>query len=79
MKKFFLVGAVALSALFGIGAEAAPVAGLAAVQTGVSDSGDLQKVFYRRGHWYRHGYYGHYGWWRYHHRYYGGYRRYGRW
>jgi hypothetical protein len=81
MKKILLVAAVASGALFGIGAQATPVAGLATIQTEASQSGAVQKVYYRGGwrrgygRWgYRHGYYGRYDRWgyRYH-------RGYGRW
>jgi hypothetical protein len=75
MKKFLLVGAVAFGALFGISAQATPVAGLATIQTEASQSDALQKVFYRgwrHGYgrsgyrrWYHHGYYDHYGRWGY--------------
>jgi hypothetical protein len=83
MKKFLLVAAVASGALFGIGAQAAPVAGLATIQTEESQSGAVQKVYYRGG-WhhgygrggYGRGYYGRYGRWGYRRGYYDGY---GRW
>jgi hypothetical protein len=76
MKKLLLIGAVAFgAALSGITAQAAPVAGLATIQTEAAQSGDLQQVRWRGGRGWR-GYRGYRGRWGYGYRrgYYGGYR-----
>jgi hypothetical protein len=76
MKKFLLVSAAALGVLFGVGAQAAPVAGLVAIQAEAAQDGAVQKVRYHGGHYGHYGYgrYGHHGYGRYGH----GYGRYGR-
>jgi opacity protein-like surface antigen len=75
MKKFLLVSA-ALGVLFGVGAQAAPVAGPVAIQAEAAQDGAVQKVRYHGGHYghYDYGHYGHYGYGRYGHY---GYGRYG--
>jgi hypothetical protein len=59
MKKFLLVTAAALGVLFGVGAQAAPVAGPVAIQAEAAQDGAVQKVRYHGGG--GHGRYGHYG------------------
>ena len=62
MKQFLLVGAVAISTLFGAAAEAAPVTGPAAIEA--AQGTVVQKVWGHGGYGhggYGHGYYGHVG------------------
>jgi hypothetical protein len=68
MKKYVLAGAIAVSALFSVATQAAPVTGPAAIQAAPGTV--VQKVWdHGHGGW-GHGYYGH-GWGR------GGYGRWG--
>jgi hypothetical protein len=68
MKKFFLVGAVAMSTLFGVSAQAVPLAGSVAIEAGRGSV--AQKVWcdwYCRHHYWHHDY-DHYGYEYYRHR-----------
>jgi hypothetical protein len=88
MKKFLLAGAVVFGALLGVGAQAAPVTGPAAIQVEAVQADAVQKVFYRGGRgrgygrWGYRGYhhYGRYGYrgWGYRHWGYRGYYGYDR-
>jgi hypothetical protein len=67
MKKYVLAGAMAISALFAVAAQAAPVTGSEAVQAEASQTTIMQKVHDGWGHggWGRHRGWGggrHHGW-----------------